>query len=112
MSKVFHYNGEDFKGEVVSTKGITLVDFFATWCGPCKMLERVFESIDSKAEVNVDIVKIDIDKESELAQKYNVEAVPTMYFVANGEVKNSLSGFIPEDKLLPKLKELAAENGK
>ncbi|WP_196593620.1 thioredoxin [Pectinatus sottacetonis] len=96
--------------KMVAEKKTFLADFFATWCGPCKMLGRVFESIDKKSEVNIDIVKIDIDKEPELAQKYNVSVVPTLYFIANGESVETMSGFVPEEALVGKLKSLAEKN--
>lgn len=102
---IIHADKELFD-KMMAEKKTFLVDFFATWCGPCKMLGRVFESIEAKGEVNVDIVKIDIDQEMELAQKYNVEVVPTLYFIAKGEAVGTMSGFIPEDELVKKLKEL------
>ncbi|WP_182187453.1 thioredoxin family protein [Pectinatus frisingensis] len=105
---IIHADKELFN-KMIAEKKTFMVDFFATWCGPCKMLGRVFETIEGKNEVDIDIVKVDIDQEPELAQKYNVTVVPTLYFIVNGEAENSMSGFIPENVLLPKLKELAAK---
>ena len=85
MSKVFHYNGEDFKGEVVSTKGITLVDFFATWCGPCQMLGPV------------------LDDSRDLAAEYGVRSVPTMFIFKDGEVAEQMIGFLTKDEIKDKI---------
>lgn len=106
---IIHADKELFD-KMIADKKTFLVDFFATWCGPCKMLGRVIENIDNKGELPVDIVKVDIDQEPELAQKYDVSVVPTLYFIANGEAKENMSGFVAENVLMPKLKDLAAQN--
>lgn len=106
---IIHANKDQFE-KMVAEKKTFLLDFFATWCGPCKMLSKVIENIDAKGEIPFDVVKVDIDQEPELAQKYNVSVVPTLYFMADGESKETMSGFIPESTLLPKLKDLAAQN--
>ena len=101
MSKVFHYNGEDFKGEVVSTKGITLVDFFATWCGPCQMLGPVLD--DLSQEVDYKVVKVDVDQARDLAAEFGVRSVPTMVVFKNGEVVDQMIGFLTKDEINQKV---------
>ena len=101
MSKVFHYNGEDFKGEVVSTKGITLVDFFATWCGPCQMLGPVLD--DLSEEVDYKVVKVDVDQARDLAAEFGVRSVPTMVVFKNGEVVDQMIGFLTKDEINQKV---------
>ena len=76
--------------------GLCLVDFYAEWCGPCKMLTPVLESLEYKIKV----IKVDIDKFEELAFEYRIMSVPTMIFFKDGEKKEELIGFRDEDELL------------
>lgn len=91
---LIHYNNEDFKE---LTKNKVLVDFYATWCGPCKMLSPVLDSLSS--EVDIDIIKIDVDKYSELAREYGVMSIPTLILFENNiELKRTL-GFMDKEKI-------------
>ena len=91
---LIHYNNEDFKK---LTKNKVLVDFYATWCGPCKMLSPVIDDLSN--EVDIDIIKIDVDKHNELAREYGVMSIPTLIlFENNNEVKRTL-GFMDKEKL-------------
>ena len=76
-------NKEQFK-EVVS-KGITLVDFFATWCGPCRMLTPELEKLAEKDQT-INVLKIDVDEFQELAAQFNVRAVPTLVLFKDGQI--------------------------
>ena len=89
---VIHGNEKDF--EILVNKDLVLVDFFATWCGPCKMLGPVLESLE-----NIDVVKIDVDECPDLARKYGIMSVPTLMIFSNGELKNKQSGFMPKEAL-------------
>lgn len=77
-----------------------LVDFFATWCGPCKMLSPVLESAAKTLEGKVKIVKVDVDQSPELAQKFGVMAVPTMILFKKGQQATAFSGYMPEAQLV------------
>lgn len=89
---VIHGNEKNF--ESLINKDLVLVDFFATWCGPCKMLSPVLESLE-----NIDVVKIDVDECPDLARKYGIMSVPTLMIFSNGELKNKQSGFMPKEAL-------------
>lgn len=89
---VIHGNEKDFENLI--NKDLVLVDFFATWCGPCKMLGPVLEGLE-----NIDVVKIDVDECPDLARKYGIMSVPTLMIFSNGELKNKQSGFMPKDAL-------------
>ena len=80
-----------------------LVDFFATWCGPCKMLSPVLESAAKTLEGKVKIVKVDVDQSPELAQKFGVMAVPTMILFKNGKQATAFSGYMPEAQLVARI---------
>jgi thioredoxin 1 len=80
-------------------EGSVIVDFFATWCGPCKMLGTVLEEL-SKEREDIKILKIDTDEFSELAMKFGVMSIPTILFYKDGEIINKNIGFCDKEKLL------------
>ncbi len=93
---VIHLDKEDFN-DIISN-GKVVVDFFATWCGPCKMLGPVFEKVSD--EVNdVKFVKLDVDKFNDIARQYGVMSVPTLILFENGKEIRKEIGFMSEDKL-------------
>ena len=82
--------------------GIVLIDFFATWCGPCKMLAPVLEEFTS--ETNIPVLKVDIDKEEEFANLFNIQAVPTVFVLEDGKVINKAMGYQTKNNLLKLIK--------
>ncbi len=94
-----HLDKEDFN-ELIS-KGNHVVDFYAEWCGPCKMMGTVLEELDDK----LNIVKVDIDKFSKLTDEYKVMSVPTIMFFKDGEKVNELVGYRDADTLLKEAEE-------
>lgn len=88
---------QNFEETVNGFSGLTVVDFFATWCGPCKMLSPILEDAASR-HTDVRFCKVDIDEEMALATKYQIMSVPTLLFIRNGEVvKKSIGLISPED---------------
>lgn len=98
-------NKENFENEVLNSNKLTVVDFFATWCGPCQMLAPVLEKL-SKEQNDLNIFKVDIDESVELAIKYQVEVVPTLVIFKNGNPVKILEGFRTEKELLEELNKL------
>lgn len=90
-----HYNDEDF--DEVLKKNRVLVDFYATWCGPCKMLGPVLEKLDEKNLI--EIAKIDVDHAEKMSTKYGVFSVPTLILFENGKEIKRQSGFMSLDQL-------------
>lgn len=95
-----------FQKEVMESKVPVLVDFFATWCGPCQMMGPVLEQLQAEYGEQAKIVKVDIDQAMELAQKYRVMSVPNMIFFKNGEVADSVVGAVPAGILKEKMNKL------
>ena len=94
-----HINKDNFEDVVLKNKNLVIADFFAVWCGPCQMLAPVLEKI-SNDKNDIEVVKIDIDENMELAMKYGIEVVPTLKIFKNGEIVKSLEGFRSEKELL------------
>ncbi|GAA0071915.1 thioredoxin [Clostridium sardiniense] len=101
---VKHINENEFDVEVLKEEGVVVVDFFATWCGPCKMLAPVLEDVQSEME-DVKIVKVDIDENKMAAQKYGVQNIPTIKIFKNGEEVTTKVGFSPKEVLVETIKE-------
>lgn len=91
-------NTQEFN-ELMNEKAV-LVDFFATWCGPCKMLSPVLEGVAEKMKDKVTIVKVDVDRSPDLAAKFGVMSVPTMIVFKNGRQVDAFSGYMPEANLM------------
>lgn len=81
-----------FESEVLNTSGTVLVDFFATWCGPCKMLSPVLERVADKHS-DIKVVKVDVDKAPDLASRYGVMGVPTMIVFKDGQISTKSVGY-------------------
>ncbi len=90
--------GSDKWSEVVE-KDAAVVDFNATWCGPCKMMAPVLEELSGDYEGKVSFYAIDVDENQDLAQKYSIMSIPNLIFFKKGEKVDSSVGFIPKDKL-------------
>jgi len=97
-------NKEEFKKEVLKSEKIVLVDFFATWCGPCQMLAPVLEEL-SKESQDFEIVKIDIDQERDLAIENQIEFVPTVVIFKNGKEVDRMTGVFDKNEILEKIEQ-------
>lgn len=84
-------------------EGITIVDFYANWCGPCRMLSPVLEELEEENN-NISIAKVDVDEARELAMKYKISAIPALLFFKDGELVSTEVGFMSKDDLLEVLK--------
>ena len=96
--KVLHITDDQFEAEVIKSDKPVLVDFWAPWCGPCKMVGPIIESLAGKMD-NVKFCKVDIDQNVEWASKLKVMSIPTMVIYKDGEVMASQIGALPEEEL-------------
>lgn len=83
----------------ITATGVVLVDFFATWCGPCKMIAPVLEELAETYKDQATIIKVDVDQQQELAQRYGVMSIPTLILFKNGKDIKTVSGFQPKPML-------------
>ena len=91
-------NSAEFEAEVLKAEKPVIVDFWATWCGPCQMMAPELDKID-KERNDVIIAKVDVDEVPELAMKYNVVSIPTIYLFEGGEKTKKAVGFMPASAL-------------
>ena len=92
-------NKDNFTSEVLESDKPVLVDFWAEWCGPCRMLAPVVEEIAEEFDGSVKVGKVNIDEEPELANKYRVEFIPTLIVFRNGKPESTSTGYVPKEKI-------------
>lgn len=98
-----HVTTETFESEVLNSDKPVLVDFWASWCGPCQMLLPVIEELAGEVS-DAKVCKVNVDEEPELAQKYKVMTIPTLMVIKDGKVTDTSIGVIPKDEILKMLK--------
>ena len=90
---------ENFETEVINSDRPVLVDFWAEWCGPCRMIAPTIEEIANEYDGKVKVGKINVDKESELAIRYRIDAIPALLIFKNGQVVETRKGLRPKSEL-------------
>ena len=101
MGKVLSLNNWNFNGEVIESKGLVLVDFWADWCGPCKMLAPILEELSGETEAK--ICKVNVDESGDLAGDYGIRSIPTMIIFKDGVKVDQIVGLRQTSELLEKL---------
>ncbi|WP_077619009.1 thioredoxin [Bacillus sinesaloumensis] len=96
-------NVTDQNFDAETSEGLVLADFWAPWCGPCKMIAPVLEELDTEIGDKVKIVKLDVDDNQETAAKFGVMSIPTLLVFKNGEVVDKVVGYQPKEALAGKL---------
>ena len=104
-TKTFEVNETDWESEVINSNTPVLVDFWAEWCAPCKMLDPVLDDIATEYDGKLRVVKIDADANPDIAMRYGVMGLPTMILFKGGEEMDRLSSFKPKDKIMGKFGE-------
>lgn len=100
------FNSSNFEEEVIHSTLPVMVDFYADWCGPCKMMGPIVDEMETKYAGQIKIGQVNADDDPELAAKYNVMSIPTFIFLKNGQVVDTAIGGIPKASLEEKLKKL------
>lgn len=99
MSNVLHPNEQEFN-ELIAHNEVVFVDFFASWCGPCKMLAPEIERLADSYSGKVKVLKVDVDKEPGLAARFTVQSIPSLFVIKHGTVVKSALGYQPYPKLV------------
>lgn len=94
----------NFENEVINTELPVLLDFWAPWCGPCRMLAPTIEKLAENYNGKAKIGKVNVDEESELAAAFEIASIPTVVVIKNGKLVNKSIGFVPESQLEEMLK--------
>ncbi len=106
MSKEKVFTDANFQTEVLGSKEPVLVDFWAEWCGPCKMLGPVVEKIAEANQGKIAVGKMNVDENPETPQKFGIQGIPTMILFKNGQEANRLVGYQPQDRIQKALDEV------
>lgn len=106
MSKPVNITDDTFEQEVLQADKPVIVDFWATWCGPCKMIAPILEEVASEYAEKVKVVKLDVDANNKTAGKYNIMSIPSLLFFKGGEIVDQVVGAIPKAQLTARLEKV------
>ena len=94
----------NFEAEVLNSSVPVLIDFWATWCGPCKMISPIVDQVATEVAGTAKVGKVNVDDAAELARRYNVRNIPTLIFIKNGEEVDRITGATSKDNILKRLR--------
>ncbi len=106
MNQPIHISDTEFENKVLKSTTPVVVDFWAPWCGPCRMIAPVLENIAAEYADKVIIAKVNTDENSQWARKYGVQGIPTLLFIAQGQIKDRLVGAAPAPTIKAKVDRL------
>lgn len=98
--EIVKLNNDNFKNEVKDSNKVVLVDFYADWCGPCKMMSPIIDEISGEVDDRVKVCKLNVDEATDMASEYGVMSIPTLIVFKNGEVFETLIGLQSKDAVL------------
>lgn len=97
--KMREIGDNNFIEEIENYQGVAIVDFWAAWCGPCKMIAPIFEELNAELGDKIKFSKVNVDENSSISNKYKIASIPTILVFRNGEVAETLIGFRPKQEL-------------
>jgi thioredoxin 1 len=106
MKHIIEINEANFEAEVLQSNQPVLVDFWAQWCGPCKMLAPLLEEIAVEQNGSAKVTKVNVDENPTLAQRYNIQSIPTLLYFAGGQVRDRTIGVLSKQSIISKLEKL------
>jgi thioredoxin 1 len=104
-AKVREITDANFKSEIVDAEGLSMVDFWAAWCGPCRLIAPSVEALAEEYDGRVIVGKLDVDSNQQTAAQFNVRSIPTVLFFKDGQVVDQVVGAVPKPALEQKIKE-------
>ena len=111
MKPTIELNEKNFDREVLQSNQPVVVDFWAEWCGPCKMLAPVLEEIALEQQGRVTVAKVNIDEHPALAARFNIQSIPSLLYFSGGELRDQSLGLLSKKALVARLASLRAETG-
>ncbi len=99
MATPVHITAQNFDGEVVQSGTPVLVDFWAAWCGPCRLIAPIVEEVAREYDGTLKVAKLDVDELPELANRYQVQSIPTLALFVQGDLVKRIVGFVPKPEL-------------
>jgi thioredoxin 1 len=105
VSNLSQVTDDQFEGEIEQHKGLAMVDFWATWCGPCQVIAPVVEQLAHEYEGKLKVAKLDVDANQRTAMRFNVRSIPSILFFKDGEHVDTVVGAVPKAQLVSKIEE-------
>lgn len=108
MSKTVVVTDDSFAGEVEQHAGLAVVDFWATWCGPCRMIAPILDQLSEEYADKLKVAKLDVDSNQKTAMRFQVRSIPTLLFFKDGKLIDQVIGAVPKSALVAKIDQHAA----
>ncbi len=100
MTAIKNCNENDFEDEVLKSNLPVIVDFWAEWCGPCKMLSPILEELSDEMKNEINVIKVNLDENQDLAMKYSIRSIPTLLLFKDGNLVDTKVGLLPKSEIV------------